>query len=93
MTEFEILDPSGGEKAPAWALNAPLQADRAFRVGLLDIAKRQGDVFLDETERLLVDRGHVVSRYRKPTMTRPAVAALVGEIAQQCDAALVALAD
>ncbi|MGE4652825.1 MAG: hypothetical protein AAEJ53_18210 [Myxococcota bacterium] len=93
MREFEILDPSGGEYAPAWELNAALDADRAYRIGLLDINKRQGDLFLDEIESLLVERGHAVFRYRKPTMTRPATATLVGEIAEACDAALVALAD
>jgi len=93
MKEFEILDPSGGEHAPAWPLNAPLQANRSLHVGLLDIAKRQGDVFLDALEQRLVDRGHSVSRYRKPTMTRPAIATLVEEIALRCDAAMVALAD
>lgn len=93
MREFEILDPSGGEAAPAWALNTALEADRACHVGLLDIAKRQGNVFLDAVEQLLIARGHAVSRYRKPTMVRPAVAAMVREIAEQCDAAVVALAD
>ena len=93
MKEFEILDPSGGEDAPAWTLNPPLEPHRAYRVGLLDISKRQGDVFLDELERLLSANGHTVSRYRKPTMTRPALASMVGEIAERCDAALVALAD
>ena len=93
MREFEILDPSGGEEAPAWSLNRPLEAGRSCRVGLLDIAKRQGDIFLDELERLLISRGHAVSRYRKPTMARPAVAAMLREIAEHCDAAVVALAD
>ena len=27
MTEFEILDPSGGEETPTWELNAPLAPD------------------------------------------------------------------
>ena len=93
MTEFEILDPSGGEETPTWELNAPLAPDPGGRVGLLDISKRQGDIFLDAFEELLVARGHVVSRFRKPTMARPANATLVREIAEHCDAAVVALAD
>jgi len=62
-------------------------------LGLLDISKPQGDVFLDELERLLVGRGHRVSRYRKPTMARPATDDLIREIAEACDAAVIALAD
>jgi hypothetical protein len=91
MTELEILDPTAGAQAPAW----PLRPRRSgpVHVGLLDISKPQGDVFLDELERLLVTAGHSASRYRKPTMTRPATGELIAEMAAACDAALVALAD
>ena len=41
-------------------------------VGLLDIAKPRGEVFLDRLERLLNNRGIATKRYRKPTNTRPA---------------------
>jgi hypothetical protein len=90
---FEILDPTGGEEAPQWTLRTPMDPQRRGRVGLLDISKPQGDLYLDEVEKLLCARGFSVSRYRKPTMTRPATAELVREIAASCDAAVVALAD
>ena len=60
---------------------------------MLDIRKPRGDVFLDELERLLVERGHEVQRTAKPTFTKPAPADLRREIAQQCDAVIEALAD
>ena len=91
--EFEILDPTGGAEVPGWELSAALDPQRLRRLGLLDISKPQGDLFLDELEELLRTRGILVSRYRKPTMTRPAVAELVREIATSCDAVVVALAD
>ena len=47
----------------------------------------------EEDFRLLRGRGCAVSRHRKPTMTRPAVAEVVNEIAGTCDAAVIALAD
>ena len=93
MKEFEILDPTAGEKSAAWKLAAGLDPTRALRVGLLDISKPQGDIFLDEVERCLVADGHSITRYRKPTTARPAIDELVREMAEHCDAAVVALAD
>jgi hypothetical protein len=91
MNDLEILDPTAGEAAPAWKLAPPRVG--AARVGLLDISKPQGDIFLDELGRLLLERGHSVSRHRKPSMARPATPALIRELASGCDAAVVALAD
>ncbi|MBJ18472.1 MAG: hypothetical protein GY910_13840 [bacterium] len=93
MNEFEILDPTSEQEPEAWALSAPLNRRRDTRFGLLDISKPRGDLFLDELERLMRGRGYEVSRFRKPTMTRPAAAEMVSEIAQTCDAAVIALAD
>jgi hypothetical protein len=63
------------------------------RIALLDIRKPRGDVFLDELERLLRERGHEVERTAKPTFTKPAPADLRREIAERCDAVIEALAD
>ena len=93
MKEFEILDPTAEEESAAWALAAGLDSSRSHRVGLLDISKPQGDIFLDELEACLVALGHSVSRYRKPTTARPAISEVVSEMAESCDAAVVALAD
>jgi hypothetical protein len=62
-------------------------------VGLLDISKPRGDVFLDRLEQLLVDAGAQVRRYRKPTFTKPAPVDLRQEIATQCTLVIEALAD
>jgi hypothetical protein len=64
-----------------------------LRVGLLDISKPRGDVFLDRLETLLTDAGARVNRYRKPTFTKPAPVDLRHEIATQCDVVIEALAD
>ena len=63
------------------------------RVALLDISKPRGDVFLDRLSELLVERGMVVERYRKPTFTKPAPVDLRQEIATNCEAVIEALAD
>jgi hypothetical protein len=63
-------------------------------VGLLDISKPKGDVFLDRIERALRASHGVteVVRLRKPTFARPAPADVLSE-AERCGAVLVALAD
>ena len=90
MDLIEVLDPTA-ERAPA---DRPLAERGAPRsIALLDIRKPRGDVFLDEVERVLRERGHEVVRTTKPTFTRPAPADLRREIAERCDAVIEALAD
>lgn len=62
-------------------------------VGLLDISKPRGNVFLDRLQELLEERGLVVRRYAKPTFTKPAPADLRYQIAQECNLMIEALAD
>ena len=64
-----------------------------LKVGLLDIRKPRGDVFLDRVEKHLVERGAEVERFAKPTFTKPAPADLRYEIAQRCHVVIEALAD
>ena len=66
---------------------------RPLTVGLLDISKPRGDVFLDRVEERLTAAGATVARYAKPTFTKPAPADLRHEIATHCDAVIEALAD
>jgi hypothetical protein len=62
-------------------------------IGLLDISKPRGNVFLDRIEQRLTDLGAKVLRYRKPTFTKPAPVDLRHEIATQCELVIEALAD
>ena len=62
-------------------------------VGLLDISKPRGDVFLNRLEQRLTQAGATVKRYRKPTFTKPAPVDLRHEIATQCTLVIEALAD
>ena len=89
-----ILDPTAErDEATGRPLAAALPAGTGARIALLDIRKPRGDVFLDEIERLLRERGHEVQRTAKPTFTKPAPADLRREIAEHCDAVIEALAD
>jgi hypothetical protein len=90
---IELLDPTNETKAVQRPRN-PRPASLAGRtIGLLDIAKMRGDLFLDEVARQLRQRGLQVKRYRKPTYAHPAPVALQQQIAMECDVVLEALAD
>lgn len=88
-----VLDPTGertvAERQP---LDRPASID-GLRIALLDISKPRGNVFLDRLEELLVADGARVTRYAKPTFTKPAPVDLRHEIATQCDSVIEALAD
>lgn len=88
-----ILDPTG-ESAPVarQRVERPGSLD-GKTVGLLDISKPRGDVFLDRVEERLLGVGAKVHRYKKPTFTKPAPADLRYEISTKCDLVVEALAD
>ena len=62
-------------------------------VGLLDISKPRGDVFLDRIHELLSDRGIEVKRYMKPTVARPAPVPLAQQIGAEVNLVIEGLAD
>ena len=62
-------------------------------VGLLDISKPRGDIFLDRIEERLVGIGANVTRYMKPTFAKPAPVDLRHQIATECQVVIEALAD
>lgn len=88
-----ILDPTGEqtlvrrERVPR-----PKQIE-GLTIGLLDISKARGDIFLDRLETQLTRRGASIKRFRKPTFTKPAPLDLRQQIANQCAAVVEALAD
>jgi hypothetical protein len=90
---LELLDPTAERESGDRPLAAPINGAEGLRIALLDIRKPRGDVFLDELERLLRDRGHTVLRTVKPTFTKTAPVDLRAEITARCDAVVVALAD
>lgn len=88
-----LLDPTG-ERHSVERPRAPRLPGLAGQViGLLDISKPRGDVFLARVSSLLAARGATVRRYTKPTYTKPAPADLRRQIAQDCNAVIEALAD
>jgi hypothetical protein len=94
MSELRVLlDPtSEGSTAQRSRLPRPASLE-GITVGLLDISKPRGDLFLDRLEALLQERGVATKRYQKPTFTKPAPLDLRQQIAESCGAVIEALAD
>ena len=88
-----LLDPTS-ERSPVQRqqLARPAKLD-GLTVGLLDISKARGNVFLDQLEKRLRDRDIEVLRFAKPTFTKPAPLDLRHEISTKCNVVIEALAD
>jgi hypothetical protein len=88
-----LLDPTA-ERSPTARprLPRPERLD-GLTIGVLDIAKSRGDVFLDRLAERLEGEGLSVKRYRKPTNTRPAPVALAQQIADEVDLVVEGLSD
>jgi hypothetical protein len=88
-----VLDPTSERHAAHRPRLARPESLAGITVGLLDISKPRGDLFLDRLEALLHERGVATKRYKKPTFTKPAPLDLRQQIADSCGAVIEALAD
>ncbi len=88
-----LLDPTNEFRPAQTQLAERPRSLQDVTVGLLDISKARGDVFLDRLHDLLAERGLTIERFRKPTYTKPAPIDLRVEIASRCGAVIEALAD
>jgi hypothetical protein len=88
-----LLDPTAERTPSTRERLARPETLAGLKVGLLDISKARGNVFLDRLEELLTAREVTVSRFAKPTFTKPAPIDLRHEISTTCDVVIEALAD
>ena len=88
-----LLDPTNERTIAGRTLTARPPSLQGKVVGLLDISKPRGDVFLDRIAERLGRMGAKVLRFSKPTYTKPAPVDLRHEIAVKCDVVIEALAD
>ncbi len=88
-----LLDPTSEQSLVERERLARPSTLEGLAVGLLDISKPRGDVFLDRIEERLVGIGANVKRYVKPTFTKPAPVDLRHQIATECQVVIEALAD
>ena len=88
-----LLDPTAEQDPPTRA-RQPRPADLSgMTVGILDISKARGNVYLDRLDEILTERGVNVRRYMKPTFARPAPTPLMQTIAGECEVIIEGLAD
>jgi len=88
-----LLDPTS-ERSPVTRPRLPRpDALDGKTVGILDISKPRGDVFLDRIHELLSERGITVKRYMKPTVSRPAPVPLAQQIGAEVNLVIEGLAD
>ena len=88
-----LLDPTG-ERTVTERTQLPRPTGLAGQhIALLDISKPGGRVFLDRIEERLTAAGARITRYSKPTFTKPAPVDLRHEIATNCTLVIEALAD
>ena len=93
MTDAFLLDPTS-ERTPQVRPRLPRPATlEGLTIGLLDISKPRGDVFLDEIEAGLSKLGLRVKRFQTPTVARVVPPDMEREIARECDVVIEALAD
>ena len=88
-----ILDPTSEKNLTSRELLARPSTIVGQTIGLLDIAKARGDIFLNQLESRLTTAGAKVLRFRKPTFAKPAPVDLRHEIATKCTLVIEALAD
>ena len=88
-----LLDPTNERRVQTMERVGRPESLNGLVVGLLDISKPRGDVFLDRLEQRLSEMGADVRRFKKPTFTKPAPVDLRHEIAVQCQVVIEALAD
>jgi hypothetical protein len=87
------LDPTSERAAIARSLAERPASLEGKVIGLLDIRKPRGNVFLDRLEALLNERGLRTARFTKPTFAKVAPVDLRHEISTKCDVVVEALAD
>jgi hypothetical protein len=94
MTNARILlDPTAEQSSVKRERVARPASLKGLIIGLLDISKPRGDIFLNYIESKLIDQGVTVRRYQKPTYARVAPVDLKHQITTECDVVIEALAD
>ncbi|MGN8545371.1 UGSC family (seleno)protein [Bradyrhizobium sp. 13971] len=90
---ISFRDPTSETASELRERAAPLDSVVGKTIALMDIGKMRGDEFIDRLEQLCTERGIETRRYKKPTNTRVAPREMIKDIADNCDAVIIALSD
>ena len=88
-----LLNPTGEhETAKRVQAQRPIALD-GLTVGVHDIGKPRGDVFVNRVAERLAERGIAVKRYAKPSPNAPAIIATRQKMLAETQVAVIGLAD
>ena len=88
-----LLDPTGEHTVAARKQAARPRSLDGITIGLLDIGKARGDVFLNRLDERLTAKGITVKRYAKPTPSRLVATDTKQKMLSEVQAAVIGLAD
>lgn len=93
METRTLLDPTGEHTVAARKQAAKPKSLDGVTIGILDIGKARGDVFLNRLDERLSEKGITVKRYAKPTPSRLVAADTKQKMLSEVQAAVIGLAD
>lgn len=88
-----LLDPTGEHRPASRKQTARPTSLDGITIGMLDIGKARGDVFLNRLAERLGERGITVKRYAKPTPSRLVAPDTRQRMTSEVQAAIIGLAD
>ncbi|MFT7130250.1 MAG: hypothetical protein ACI89U_002372 [Gammaproteobacteria bacterium] len=88
-----LMDPTAERAAATRERTKRPEGLVGLRIGLLDISKPRGDVFMTHLGKRIRERGMEVVEFVKPTFTRVAPVELVAQMAASVDVVIEGLAD
>lgn len=93
MDNRTLLDPTGEHEPPVRKQAARPTSLEGLTVGILDIGKARGDVYLNRLDERLTQSGIKVKRYAKPTPSRLVANDVKQKMLSEVQAAVIGLAD
>ena len=93
--EYVLVDPTTQAIVAPFDGAPRLPTVAGIRLGIIDDSKRNADVLLEELAEVLRTRYEIadVRWHRKPSACRPADPAAIRELAETCDAVVIAIGD
>ena len=93
--EYVLVDPTTQAIVAPFDGAPRLPTVAGIRWGIIDDSKRNADVLLEELAEVLRTRYEIadVRWHRKPSASRPADPAAIRELAETCDAVVIAIGD
>ena len=92
---YQLVDPTTEARAAAFDGAPRLPSMAGSRLGIIDDSKKNADVLLEELAEVLRTRYEIaeVRWHRKPSASRPADPTALKDLAEHCDAVIIAVGD